>query len=126
MRRLAKIVGFGLFIAAITQEMSKPEDERTWNGKVFGLVPYDFRPPTWKRLEEAYWNPEDPRLFTDRPFGIGWAINFFRARQLLQDSFEALMGPVAPPAYKRWQARTSSGSSGSSGSSRSTKKASSE
>src|SRR2546423_12546289 len=99
MRRLAKIAGFGLFIAAITQEMSKPEAERTWNGKVFGLVPYDFRPPTWKRLEEAYWNSEDPRLFTDRPFGIGWAINFYRARPPPPAPFQPPMGPAAPPPF---------------------------
>lgn len=92
MRRLAKVVGMGLIVAAISQEMSKPEADRTWQGKVFGIVPYDFRPPTWERLREAYWNPDDPRLFTDRPFGVGWSLNLFRAQMFLQSGFEALMG----------------------------------
>lgn len=92
LRRLAKVVGMGLMVAAISQEMSKPEADRTWQGKVFGVVPYDFRPPTWERIREAYWNPDDPRLFTDRPFGVGWSLNLHRARKVLQQGFEALMG----------------------------------
>ncbi|HEX6547432.1 MAG TPA: hypothetical protein VF134_01660 [Candidatus Dormibacteraeota bacterium] len=79
-------------VAAISQEMSKPEGERTWHGKVAGFVPYDFRPPSWERIREAYWNPDDQRLFTDRPLGVGWALNLFRARTLLMDGFELLMG----------------------------------
>lgn len=95
-RRIVKLVGFGLMVAAISQEMSKPEDQRTWHGKVFGLVPYDFRPPTWERFRAAYWNPDDQRLFTDRVFGVGWAINFYRAKQFLEETFETLMGEVRP------------------------------
>ncbi len=38
-------------------------------------VPFDFRMPTWERVKLGYWNPEDPRVFTPRPFGIGWAVN---------------------------------------------------
>ena len=91
-RRLAKLLGIGLTLAAISQELSKPEAERTWHGKVFGAVPYDFRPPTWDRLREAYWNPSDDRLFTDRVLGVGWALNFARAQALLREGFEFLMG----------------------------------
>ena len=105
LRRLIKVVGFGLFIAAVSQEMSKPEDERTWHGKVGGVVPYDFRPPTWDRIRAAYWNPEDDRLFTDRVFGVGWAINLYRARELMQGAFQQLMGAAAP-ASQRWRKRT--------------------
>lgn len=82
----------GLMVAAISQEMSKPEADRTWQGKVFGLVPYDFRPPSWDRIREAYWNPDDPRLFTDRPFGVGWSLNLYRARIYIQQGFGSLMG----------------------------------
>ena len=86
-RRLARIAGVGLALAAISQEMSKPEAQRTWTGRVFGLVPYDFRPPTWDRIRQAYWNPEYDELFTSRPLGVGWAVNFARARALLQGFF---------------------------------------
>jgi hypothetical protein len=92
LRRLARLAGVGLTIAAISQEMSKPAADRTWTGKVFGVVPYDFRPPTWERLRDAFWNPDDPRLFTERPLGVGWAINLFRAQLLMRGAFENLMG----------------------------------
>jgi Family of unknown function (DUF5808) len=105
-RRLIKIAGFGIFVAAIAQEMAKPEKERTWQGKVGGVVPYDFRPPTWERLMEAYWNPADPRLFTDRVFGVGWAINLFRAKEYMRATYESLMGGRLS-ATQRWRERTS-------------------
>jgi hypothetical protein len=73
--------------AAVLQELSKPEDERTWQGNVLG-VPYDFRPPTPRRFINAMWNPDDPRLFTPRPFGVGWTINFARALQLIRETSE--------------------------------------
>jgi hypothetical protein len=81
--------------------MSKPESERTWHGKVMGIVPYDFRPPTWSRIRRAYWNPDDPRLFTDRVFGVGWAVNLYRAKVLLERSFEAMMGTVPKSTPRR-------------------------
>ncbi|MGH2371009.1 MAG: DUF5808 domain-containing protein, partial [Chloroflexota bacterium] len=61
------------------RELRKPPAERTWQGYVLGFVPYDFRPPTPARLKEAFWNPRDERLFTPRPFGVGWGINFYQA-----------------------------------------------
>jgi len=62
-------------LAAVCQEMEKPEEERKWHGKV-GFIPYDFRLPTLERLLNACWNPHNHRIFTDRAFGIGWTINF--------------------------------------------------
>lgn len=91
-RRMARLVGLGLMVAAIAQEMSKPDHERTWNGLVLGFVPYDFRPPTWERIRQSYWNEDDPRLLTTRVFGVGWGINFYRVRQLLETGFRQLMG----------------------------------
>src|SRR5207249_4336090 len=92
LRRLSRLAAVGLTVAAIYQEMEKAPSERTWTGKVFGLVPYDFRPPTWERLRDAFWNPDGPRLFTERPLGVGWALNLFRAQILLRGVFENLMG----------------------------------
>jgi hypothetical protein len=103
-KRLVKLAGFAIFVAAISQEMAKPEEERTWRGKI-GFVPYDFNPPTWTRFQEAYWNPQDERLFTERVFGVGWAVNFYRARELMLNGYQSLMG-VKLPAAKRWQQRT--------------------
>ena len=60
---------------ALYQEMRKPPAERTWNGKLLGFIPYDFRLPSLQRLRDSYWNTSSDRLFTDRPLGVGWAIN---------------------------------------------------
>ncbi|HEV2033927.1 MAG TPA: hypothetical protein VGU71_06985 [Candidatus Dormibacteraeota bacterium] len=85
-----------LVVAAVATELAKPEAERTWEGRVFGIVPYDFRPPTWERIRAAYWNPESNRLFSDRVFGVGWALNLHRAKVLLDSAFERLMGTPSP------------------------------
>jgi hypothetical protein len=82
-RRVVKVVAISLLVAAVVQEAAKPRAERTWRGRVFGVVPYDFSPPTLDRIRRAYWNSEDDRLFTDRVLGVGWAINLHRARELL-------------------------------------------
>ncbi len=86
------MVAFGLVAAAIATELSKPEAERTWQGRVFGFVPYDFRPPTWQRVRDAYWNPESDQLFSDRVFGVGWAVNLYKAKTLMEGVFAQLMG----------------------------------
>jgi hypothetical protein len=38
-----------------------------------------------ERLQQAYWNPDSDRLFTDRVFGIGWAINFAQLLKIAQE-----------------------------------------
>ena len=95
-RRLVRVAAFGLVVAAVATELAKPEPERTWEGRVFGVVPYDFRPPTWQRIRDAYWNPESDRLFSDRVFGVGWAVNLYRAKTLMEQVFDRLMGSNEP------------------------------
>lgn len=60
---------------AIYVELRKPPEQRTWNGRLLGVVPYDFRMPTLEGLRQAYWNPRSPKVFTPRPLGVGWAVN---------------------------------------------------
>lgn len=105
-RRVIRVASIALTAAAIAQEMSKPEDERSWQGLVLGFVPYDFRPPTFQRFRDAFWNAQDERLFVPRPWGVGWAINFFRARDLLTTLFEGLMGGRRPPLLIRDRERS--------------------
>src|ERR1700694_3996145 len=95
-RRLMRLTAVGLVVAAVATELAKPEAERTWHGRVIGVVPYDFRPPTWERIRGAYWNPASDSLFSDRVFGVGWAVNLHRARALLQSGFNRLMGTPPP------------------------------
>lgn len=92
LRRLFRVAVFGLVVAAVATELSKPAEERTWHGKVLELVPYDFRPPTLQRIRDAYWNPESDHLFSDRVFGVGWAVNLYRAKTLMEDFYRRVMG----------------------------------
>jgi Family of unknown function (DUF5808) len=72
------VLGGGLLAAAIATELRKPSRNRTWHGRLLGFVPYDLRPPTFRRVKSRWWNPSDPRLLTPRAFGVGWDINFGR------------------------------------------------
>lgn len=82
LRRLASWIGLGLLVAAVATELGKPAEERDWHGELGGIVPYDLRPPTLSRLKASWWAPDDPRLFTDRTFGVGWAVNLARVTEL--------------------------------------------
>jgi hypothetical protein len=73
--KLIRTLAWMLLAAAIYQELRKPPEARTWNGKVAGMVPYDFRVPTLDRLREAYWDPDSDEVFSENVFGVGWAVN---------------------------------------------------
>ena len=45
------------------------------HGKIFGLVPYDFRPPSLERARRTFWNAEDSRCLVPTFFGVGWTAN---------------------------------------------------
>jgi hypothetical protein len=51
-------------------------DQTTVNpqGRFLGL-PYDFRKPTFARVKERFWNPDDKRVLTPMAFGWGYAVN---------------------------------------------------
>jgi hypothetical protein len=87
--RLLRAAIFFLTLAAVAQELNKPEDQRTWHGRIAG-VPYDFRFPTLKRFRNAYWNPDDERIFTDKVVGIGWAVNFSQVVARFRHGYERL------------------------------------
>jgi hypothetical protein len=73
--QLMRWLAVGLLAAAIMQELRKPAAERTWQGQVAGLVPYDLRWPAVDRVRAALWTPDNPDLFIPTPFGVGWSIN---------------------------------------------------
>jgi hypothetical protein len=72
--RWTGLVWLGLLAAAVAQELRRPAEDRTWQGKVGGVVPYDFRRPTAARVRERLWNPEGS-LVVAQPFGMGWTLN---------------------------------------------------
>lgn len=67
-------MAFGLLVAAVVRELRMPAGERTWHGRVGGVVPYDLRRPTVARYRRSLWDP-DGRLVVGTPFGVGWTVN---------------------------------------------------
>ena len=72
---LIRMAVLGAVLGAVYAELRKPPEQRTWNGQLLGVVPYDFRMPSLGALREAYWNPASKTIFTPRPLGVGWAVN---------------------------------------------------
>jgi hypothetical protein len=75
-RRIAGLISIGLLVASVVNELRLPPPERTWHGKIAGIVPYDLRVPTLARFRAAFWNPDDPRFLVPTAFGVGWSVNF--------------------------------------------------
>jgi Family of unknown function (DUF5808) len=101
LKQTVVLASFLVAIAAILQQLQRPPYRRNWHGSIGG-VPYDFRPLSLRRIKEAWWNPEDQRLFTPRDFGIGWALNLHRLSQIVKQSAlhqgrQALRPPEASP-----------------------------
>ena len=74
--RLIQVAAISLTMAAILQELEKPEEEREWHGTVAKYVPYDFTMPSLEKLRDTYWNIYSERIFMPTAFGVGWGINF--------------------------------------------------
>ena len=83
-RRFVKLVAFGLVVAAVIDQLRRDPEERTWEGSVAGIVPYDFRMPTLERARSRWWNTDDDRLFVPQVFGVGWTINLARLARLVR------------------------------------------
>ena len=81
-RRIVKLVALGLIVAAVIEQLRRDPDERTWEGAVGGIVPYDFRMPTLERAQSRWWNTDDDRLFVPQVFGVGWTLNLARLAKL--------------------------------------------
>jgi uncharacterized membrane protein len=39
-----------------------------------------------ERFKAAWWNPSDPRIFTDRVFGVGWSVNLGRVVKMTREA----------------------------------------
>jgi hypothetical protein len=84
MRQLLRVLGImtasALATIAIRDQLRRPPDDRTWNGRVAG-VPYDFRVPTLARVQQRLWNPNDDRVLVPNVFGMGWTFNLYQVKQ---------------------------------------------
>jgi hypothetical protein len=82
-RRIVKLAALAVTVAAIVEQLRLPAAQRTWEGRVGGLVPYDLRMPTLERARSRWWNPDDDRVVVPTVFGVGWTINAGRIARLL-------------------------------------------
>jgi hypothetical protein len=73
-----------MIVAALLTELRKPSQQRTWQGHIGGVVPYDFRVPQLKQVREEFWNPDSDQVFVPRSFGVGWNVNFAALIQWLR------------------------------------------
>lgn len=83
LRRVSLYLGAGLVAAAVCTELRKPAGQRTWQGYVAGVVPYNFRlsqpSPQAAASPSAALPPGgyagSDRLLVPRSFGVGWTVN---------------------------------------------------
>lgn len=81
---LFQLIVVGLVVAAVTKELQKDKEDRTWHGTVAGFVPYEFRVPTVERVRERVWDPEGEHLLSPHVFGVGWTVNVGRIVELVR------------------------------------------
>jgi hypothetical protein len=55
-------VGGAVLAAALIEELRKSAEERTWEGRIAGLIPYDLRLATREGFREAMARPEEARV----------------------------------------------------------------
>ena len=89
---LLTCLSLGAAGAAVLQELTRPPQFRTWHGRVAGIIPYDFRKPTPRRIRNAFWAPDNPRLFTDPAFGVGWSVNLAQVPRALRGTWQPRPG----------------------------------
>ena len=92
LRNLITLATIALAAAAVVKELRTPQAERTWNGKVASVVPYDFRMPTVERAKQRMWNPDADSFIGPRVFGVGWTVNVGKVFQTVKDRLEASRG----------------------------------
>ena len=88
-RKLVRLVMFGVVVTAVVKEPRTPPAERAWHGVVAGFVPYDFRFPTIARFRERVWAPQGEHLISPQVFGVGWTMNAGRLVALVRQKVSA-------------------------------------
>jgi hypothetical protein len=81
---LLRMAILGSIAAALYKELQLPPARRTWHGRLFGFLPYDFRMPSPARIAKAWWSPRSPKVFNEQPFGVGWVVNLPTAIRRVQ------------------------------------------
>ncbi len=66
-----------LVALALRDQLRLPPEERTWHGRIGGVIPYDFRRPTFERILATFWNKNTSEILVPQAFGVGWTINLY-------------------------------------------------
>jgi hypothetical protein len=74
-RGAVTLLGISALAAAVVKEMRTPPNERQWHGALFGVIPYDLRPPTPERVRTTLWDRSNPSVLVPTLFGVGWTVN---------------------------------------------------
>ncbi|MBT8208333.1 MAG: hypothetical protein KJO18_08680 [Acidimicrobiia bacterium] len=74
LQNLTTTVAIGFAGAAILKDIRQSTGHRLLHGEVAGLIPYDFRRPSVRRIRKRFWDPSGP-LLTPQVFGVGWTVN---------------------------------------------------
>lgn len=94
-RRIYLFVTIGLVVAAVANELRRPAEQRTWQGRIAGVVPYSFRPPGMSQLRQDVWNPDSEQVLRPRSFGVGWSLNFAEVIRRLRNRKQVHQGSRA-------------------------------
>jgi hypothetical protein len=102
LRGLATLLGLAAVGAVVAREMGMSREQRTWHGRLVGVVPYDLRPPTLARLRASIWDPTTAAVLGPTAFGVGWAPNLAALVERCGWSAPAARPPAdAEPALAR-------------------------
>ena len=82
-RQILKLTAIALAVVAVVEQLRRTPADRTWEGQVAGIVPYDFRMPTLERARSRWWDPDDSRVIVHQVFGVGWTVNLGRLARLV-------------------------------------------
>jgi hypothetical protein len=66
--------------AAVAEELMKPREQRTWEGRILDLIPYDLRIATPEGFRAAKQNPTQARIVLGYRLDLEGAVKFARRR----------------------------------------------
>ena len=77
-RNVLIVAGAALLGAAVVEELMKSPQDRTWEGRIFDLVPYDLRLATPEGFRAAKEHPEEARIV------LGYRLDLSRVAKLVR------------------------------------------
>ena len=79
-RNVLLAAGAVLLGAAVAEELLKPREQRTWQGHILDLIPYDLRIATPEGFRAAKDNPAEAQLVLGYKLDLGRAAKLVRRR----------------------------------------------